>query len=286
MTYHLKDSLKTKKSERVSKDGKLAAAGKDTAYPSWDEFKAEDREVAPRVELNIRDSEGKLIRRVRGSTSKGLHRTHWDLRHGGGRFGPLAIPGTYTVDVTKTVDGETTELIAATEFEIEPLLYGDASQPDRDAIMEFVRQAQELSKSLQGATQVASEAEKTIAAIKGVVLASTDLDPGLEKEVRTLELKMMDVMEKFNGDPTKPRRNESALPGINSRIRTMMFGAMGSTEGPTGTHRRQYEIAVELYDSALAELEELVNVEIPKLNEKLDAANAPWTPGRKIPSFK
>lgn len=285
ITYHLKDSLKTKKSERESKDGKLAATGKDTAYPSWEEFKTEDREVAPRVELNIRDRDGKLIRRINGSTASGMHRTQWDLRHAGGRRGPLAIPGTYTVDVTKTVDGETTELIAATPFEIEPLLYSETSQPDREAIMAFVKQAQELSKSLQGATQVASEAQKTLTAIKSVILESTELDPAMEKEVRELELKMMDVMEKFNGDPTKPKRNEPALPGISSRIRTMMFGAMGSTEGPTDTHRRQYEIAVELYDSARAELEELVNVEISKLNQKLDEANAPWTPGRKIPKL-
>lgn len=285
-TYYLKDSLKTKKSERKSKDSKLASAGKDTPYPSWEEFKAEDREVAPRVQLNIRDDEGKLIRRIKGSTSRGLHRTHWDLRHSGGRRGPLAIPGTYTVDVTQTVDGETTELIAATEFEIEPLLYGQTSGPDREAIMAFVKQAQELSKSLQGATQVASEAESTIAEIKRVVLASTELDPALEKEVRALELKLMDVQEKFNGDPTKPKRNEPAEIGINSRIRTMMFGAMGSTEGPTGTHRRQYEIAAELYMAAVGELEEIVNTEIPNLNAKLDDANAPWTPGRKIPTFK
>lgn len=286
ITYHLKDSLKTKKSERVSKDKKLAASGKDTAYPSWDEFKAEDREVAPRVELNIRDGDGKLVRRINGSTSRGIHRTNWNLRHGGGQRGPLAIPGTYTVDVTQTVDGETTELVAATEFEIEPLMYSETSQPDRKEIMKFVKQAQELSKSLQGATQVASEAQKTLTAIKAVVLASTELDPALENEVRALELKMMDVMEKFNGDPTKPRRNQSAAPGINSRIRTMMLGAMGSTEGPTGTHKRQYDIAVELYESAVAELEDLVNVEIPKINKKLDKAKAPWTPGRKIPAFK
>jgi photosystem II stability/assembly factor-like uncharacterized protein len=287
-TYHLKDSLKTKKDERQSNDKKLAAAGKDNAYPTWDEFKVEDREVSPRVELNIRDRDGKLVNRVNGSTSQGLHRANWNLRHAGvGRGGgPLAIPGTYTVDVTKTVDGETTELIAATEFEIEPLTFAETSEPDREAIMDFVRQAQELSKSVRGATSVADQAKEQLEAIKTVVRRSMTLDPAIEKEVRDLELKLMDIMEKFDGDPTQPRRNEPAAPGINSRIRTMMSGAMGSTEGPTGTHRRQYEIAAEQYQAVVGELEDLVENLIPKLNEKLDAAGAPWTPGRKIPDFK
>jgi hypothetical protein len=287
-TYHLKDSLKTKKSERQAKDRKLAAAGKDNSYPSWEEFKAEDREVSPRVELNIRDSEGNLVNRVTGSTSKGMHRTNWNLRHAGmGRGGgPLAIPGKYTVDVTKTVDGETTQLIAPAEFEIEPLTFAQTSGPDREAIMEFVQQAQELSKSVRGATSVANEAQEQLDAIQSVVRRSTTLDPAIENEVRALQLQLMDIMEKFNGDPTKPRRNEPAAPGINGRIRTMMSGAMGSTEGPTATHRRQYEIAYEQFQAVVGELENLVDRQLPKLNRKLDAAGAPWTPGRKIPALK
>lgn len=283
--YHLKDSLKTKKSERVAKDRKKAAAGQDTSYPSWEEFKAEDREIAPVVHLNIRDSDGKLIRRLNGSTSKGMHAANWDLRHGGGRRGPLALPGTYTVDITKTVDGETSELVAATEFSIEPLNYDQTSEPDREAIMEFVEKAQQLAQAVSGASSVADQASETLSAIKRVVSSSTELDPALLNKIRELELKLMDIEEKFNGDPTKPKRNEPALPGFTSRLRTMMFGAMGSTEGPTGTHKRQYEIVREQFEAVVGDLENLVENDIAELNAELDAAGAPWTPGRKIPSI-
>ena len=96
----------------------------------------------------------------------------------------------------------------------------------------------------------------------------------------------MDVMERFNGDPTKARRNESAPVGLNSRIRTMMFGAMGSSEGPTGTHRRQYEIARKEFEAAVKELRAIAEQELPAFHNELDKANAPWTPGRKIPVLK
>ncbi|MEM7782733.1 MAG: glycosyl hydrolase [Planctomycetota bacterium] len=285
--YHLKDSLKTKKSKRQSKNRSAKSAGKDVAYPSWDEFKAEDREVAPTVSLNIRDADGTLVRRLRGSTSKGMHSANWDLRLGGsGRGGPLAIPGKYTVDITQTVDGETTELVAATEFAIEPLNFGQTETPDRKQIMAFVKKAQDLSKSVSGASSVANQASETVSQIKSVIERSTDLDPAMLNEVRQIEIKLMDIDEKFNGDPTKPRRNEPELPGFNSRLRTMMFGAMGSTEGPTGTHKRQYEIVKGQFESVLADLKEVVLGDIPALNKKLDAANAPWTPGRSIPKLK
>jgi photosystem II stability/assembly factor-like uncharacterized protein len=283
-TYHLKESLKTKKAERVSKDKKQASGGKDSKYPSWEEFKKEDREVAPRVELNVRDSEGQLVRRIKASTSRGLHRAQWDMRLGGFQFrGPLAVPGSYTVDLSQTVEGKTTELVGPTKFEIEPLMFDETAEPDREAIMEFVREAQELAKSVSGATKVADQVSEQLAAIKRVIQKSVTLDPELENEVRAMELEMMDIMEAFNGDPTKPKRNEPALPGIRGRLRTAMSGAMASTTGPTNTHRRQYEIASEQLDGVVSKLQDLMESKIPELNEKLDEAKAPWTPGRKIP---
>ena len=288
ISYHLKESLKTASSERKKKDAAAKRAGRDVPYPSWEDLKAEDREVAPRVWLTIRDSAGEVVARMNGSTSKGMHRTQWDFRHDGfGRGGgPLAVPGTYTVDIQQMVDGEVAELVAATEFEIEPLTFGSTAEPDREAILEFVKQASELAQAVNAATSVASETEDQISAIKDVVQSSTKLDPAMINEVREIEFRLMDVMEKFRGDPTKSRRNESAYPGLSSRIRTMMFGAMGSTEGPTGTHKRQYDIAGEEFQEAIGDLRQIVEVDLPALNAKLDEAGEPWTPGRKIPDWQ
>ena len=125
-----------------------------------------------------------------------------------------------------------------------------------------------------------------LASVKRLIRESTELDPAMEKTVRDLELRLMDIQEVFNGDPTKSRRNEPAAPGLNSRIRNAMMGAMGSTEGPTGTHRRQFEIAGEQFQAVVGKLRKLVEVDLAALNKKLDAAGAPWTPGRKIPTWK
>ena len=300
-TYHLKDSLKTKKSGRLSKNKKAAAGGKSVFYPSWDEFKAEDREQSPKVWLTIRDSEGEVVNRVKGSTSKGMHRARWNFRHMGGRGGPLAIPGTYTVEVNQMAmskpeaggddDSESpamkvTTIVQPVEFEIEPLTFGDTSETDREAILEFANKANALSKTVSAASQVASKAQEQIDAIESVIQQSADLDPELQTELRAIEEKLMDVREKFNGDPTRSRRNEAAYPGFMSRLRTMMQGAMGSTTGPTETHKSQYEIVVEEYEEVIDDLQSILDEDLPGINEKLDEAGAPWTPGRGIPELK
>jgi hypothetical protein len=61
---------------------------------------------------------------------------------------------------------------------------------------------------------------------------------------------------------------------------------MGSTSGPTGTHRKQYEIAGQEFDAALVELNKLLGTDIPAMLGRFDALGAPWTPGRAIPNWR
>ncbi len=294
ITYHLKDSLKTKKSQRAEKDRSAKSAGKDVPYPSWEDLKAEDREIAPAVWLTIRDADGNVVRRLPGSTSKGMSRAYWDFRYAGlgvggrrGRgMGPLAPPGNYTVDITQMVDGEITELVGATPLAIEPLGFEDFSEPDRAEIVQFCRQASKLAIAVNAASSLADQAEEQLDAMEQLVESTPELDLTMLNDIRAVKTGLADVMEKFNGDPTRTRRNESDYPGFAGRISTMMFGAMGSYEGPTGTHRSQYDIIDAEFSEALVTLREILDSDIPGLQQKLDEAGAPWTPGRKIPDWK
>ena len=178
------------------------------------------------------------------------------------------------------------KLAGPVEFEIEPLTFGDTSEPDREAILDFTNQALELSKVINAASSVLGDTKETLDSIERVVKRSTKLEREMLNQVYALQSKWTDINEKFNGDPTKSRRNESAYPGFNSRLRTMMFGAMGSTEGPTGTHMQQYDIVIQEYEAVADQLTELIETDIPALNKKLDEAGAAWTRGRKIPDIK
>ncbi len=294
-TFHLKEELKSKRAEREKKDRERNSAGKDVPYPSWDDLKAEDREVAPSRWLTIRDAEGNVVRKLPTTTGKGMERTTWDMRHaggsGGGRrrgggSGPVAVPGKYTVEVSQMVDGEITEVIAKTEFEIEPITFGDTSEIDRQAIVSFAKQVLKLANAVSAATQSAAEASEQLTAIEGLTTSAAEVDPSLWKEIRALQLRLQDVQEKFSGDPTRSRRNEDAMPGLSNRLGNAMMGAMGSTTGPTSTHRRQYEIAVEEFEAVLTELNQLLDQDIPAMLKRLDEVGAPWTPGRSIPNWK
>ena len=71
-----------------------------------------------------------------------------------------------------------------------------------------------------------------------------------------------------------------------SRIRQIVRGHWSSTSAPTATHRRNYEIAAAEFSEMLDELRVLVESDLVALEEKLEAAGAPWTPGRAIPRWQ
>ena len=295
-TFHLKDELKTKKSIREKSDREGAKAGKDTPYPSWDELKSEDREVAPSRWLTIRDATGAVVRKIPTSTDRGIVRAYWDYRHAGPSSGsrrrrapgggPLAVPGKYTVEVSQMMDGTVTELIPRTEFEIEPLTFGDTTEINRVAIRDFANQVYKLANAVNAATELTSEAIDRLEAIEGLTKTAAEADPSLWNEIRALQMRLIDIQQIFNGDPTRSSRNEGAMPGLQSRLSNAMMGGMGSTTGPTGTHRKQYEIAGQEFEAALVELNKLLGTDIPAMLNRFDALGAPWTPGRAIPAWR
>lgn len=293
-TIYMNESLKTDKSNRVANDAKLKSQGKDVFYPSWEELKAEDREVAPRTVITIRNSDGEVVSRMRGPTSKGVSRVTWGHRRTGlgpismgrGGFGPFAIPGTYTVSMSKIVDQEETELFGPTEFDVAPIGWNDVDTSQRKQFVDFYQQIGKLQTSIEAAQYALEEAQQRLGFIKQAVDVTDGLDPSIRGEVRKVELLLMDINEAFNGDPTKPRREEPGYPGLMDRLNTAVRGSYSVITGPTNTHRKCYDIAEQEFSELMPKIRQLIDKDIPQLNKKLEDAGAKWTPGRKIPDWK
>lgn len=292
-TFYLRESLKSKKSERQAKDSEAARKNQDARYPSWENLKAEDREESPAVWITIRDSEGQVVRKLKGPTSSGVHRLTWDLHHAGlqpsdgtsdGR-GPLAMPGTYTMAVSKWVDGEVTELSEPVTFECYPLGMAELSDDDRRASQAFQKETAELQRVLLASNSVLQNALERVRAMKGVMERSPRLDIEMRKEARTLELKLMDLQEVLAGDTTRAKRQEPAMPGLLSRLDQVVGGHWSTTSGPTTTQRQQFEIVSEQLTSWIKKLRPLVEQDLIRMEKKLEAAGAPWTDGRALPKW-
>jgi photosystem II stability/assembly factor-like uncharacterized protein len=298
-TYYLKEGLSTLKSKRIQEEKKLQKEGKPVYYPSWEDLKLEDREEAPLIVLTVADEAGNVVRRLTGPTWPGFHRIAWDLRYpsttparsGEPRFswytpqGPMAMPGKYTVSIAKYADGKFTPLGETQTFECEPLGLATLPAEDKAELLAFQKQTAELLRAVMGANAAANEAMNRIAYIKRALIDTPNAEAPLIEEVRALELKLTDLMEELTGDPTKPMRAEPATPSIMSRVQQIVYGHWSSSSAPTNTHRRNFEIASQQFSELVGKLKAAIEVDLVQLEMKLEAAGAPYTPGRVVPDW-
>jgi len=292
-TYYLKEGMKTRKAKRQEEEKKLVKDGKDTPYPGWDALKAEDREEDPAIVLTIHDTAGQVVRRITGPVSAGMHRVTWDLRYPGytpsrpdnDGFGPLVAPGLFTVSIARRVDGVQEEIVPTTPFEVAPLGAGTLPETDLAALLAFQQETGRLQRAVMGAAAAAGEAAERITAIKHTIEITPGLDPALRETARALELRLTDLQERFNGDPTRPRRSEPGMPGITDRVGQVVYNGWSATSAPTATQRKNYAIAAAEFSAMLDDLRTLVETDLVALEAQLEAAGAPWTPGRRIPTW-
>jgi len=130
------------------------------------------------------------------------------------------------------------------------------------------------------------EAANRIKYIKSTIETTPSLAPAIREEARALEVRLMDLQEQITGDPTKSRRSEPAMPSMLSRINSIVYGHWSTTYGPTETHKRNYDITAELFEDILDDLRQVIEVDLVSLENKLEDAGAPWTPGRGVPDWK
>jgi len=294
-TYYLKDGLKTGAEARREEEGKLVKDGKPVPFPGWDSLRKEENEEKPSIVMTIMDETGQVVRRFPVPSGKGLHRVAWDLRYpavdpteveerprdewGWNPMGPLVVPGKFTATLAKKVDGVLTPLAEPRAFVVESLNLASLPEKDRAALLDFQKKAGELQRAMMGAGAAAEDALKNIAFIKKALLDAPKADPKLAETARTIEKRLQDEVLVLLGDRTRQRRNEVATPSLMDRVAAQL-----DTTGPiTATARRGYEIAADGFGKLLEEMRATIEVDLKKLQAELEAAGAPWTPGRGVP---
>lgn len=299
-TYYNKEPLTTLADQRRERERATQGDSTDTPYPSWEDLKAEDRQEDPEVFLTVRDSDGGVVRHVPGQTNRGVRRATWDFRYpaftpvgvgsGGGGFfggsqGPLAMPGTYTVELSHRVDGQVVTVAGPVQFEAMPLQQPAIAAQDSRTVLAFQRETGALQRAVMGTVRATGDALESVRAMKDALGATPNATQEMRASAREIEVRLLDLSEALNGDRTRPARAEPGMPGIMSRVNQIVSGHWRGPHGPTSTHREQYALAAEAFTAVYVDARQLIEVDLPALEERMEAAGAPWTPGRGLPRW-
>ncbi|MFV2074183.1 MAG: glycosyl hydrolase, partial [Thermoanaerobaculales bacterium] len=209
-------------------------------------------------------------------------------RQGGGTnenpsSGFLAPPGSYTVTLAKRVDGRVTDLGGPTPFEVVQMREGALPQAAPEEVASFMREAARLQRAVTAAAEAMELGFKRIKNLETALARSTTDPGGLDSELAVLKSRLFTLEEALKGNTSERQMGEPQVPSVAGRLRVATMGDRLSTYGPTATHRRSLEIATEGFRDIRAGLASLLEVDLPALEKKMEAAGVPWTPGRPLP---
>ncbi|MEM8960231.1 MAG: hypothetical protein AAGD38_02020, partial [Acidobacteriota bacterium] len=150
----------------------------------------------------------------------------------------------------------------------------------------FQQDVTALLRAVLASEQVLNDGAARLDAMK----AALDATPGphraaLDQDLRDLEYQLSELRRKLAGDSTIRSRNEPVPPAILQRAQRAGNGVWGSTASPTATHQRQLEIARDDFQSLRGEIKTWLDA-LEQAGEELEAAGAPWTPGRGVPAIE
>jgi photosystem II stability/assembly factor-like uncharacterized protein len=294
--YYLPEDLRTLKEQRREAERELAREGGDNPYPSWDRLRREDREEPPTILLTVRNADGAVVRRIEAPADKGFHRVAWDMRYPApdpvtleappdlppwqsDPIGPMALPGSYTVTLSRRVEGVYQDLASPQTFALKALYTGGLVAEDRAAVLDFQARTAALYRAVTGADRVAAELEARIEHLL-VAVRDTPEATGAEGEaLRVLRGRLQELRVTLNGDKTVVSRSEPAPLALMNRVGFIVGGGWSSQSAVTGNHRESLRTAGEQFKAVQSELKAVAE-DLEALETELDVLGAPWTPSR------
>lgn len=301
ITYYLRDALQSRRAARREADAEATRKGTDAVVPSWAELKAEDREEDPAVIIEVSDNAGNRIRRLTGPAGSGLHRVTWDLQYQpaapvngppfqqdpdfpffSGPSAPYVLPGQYTARLYTRVDGVLSPLGSAVTFAVtdaDPP--GSRRNPRTAAVLATELRNAELERTAFGAAAYLGDLTGRLNFLRRAIDESARADSALVARVRAAQVRLLDLQERLNGDPTRGRRNENSPNGLLARLAIALGQSRSSTlEAPTAAQLANVDVVRAALGGIVAEIRQYIEGDIRALESAAEAAGIPWTGGR------
>lgn len=295
-SYYLKDDIKTLKQKREAAEKSKYEKKQKVYYPSLDTLRLEDQQPEPYLLFTIRDESGQVVRHLKAPAKKGLQRIVWDYRYGnpapvnrrptltpdqlfgGLEEGYLALPGKYSVSLSKFEDGILTELVGAVSFSFKLLEQGSLPT-DMNMNVQFYKKVTEIRIAVTAVNDLVNTMDQRI---KNIQLAALDMPASakavLEKNISVAK-QLADVKIKLFGDRTLAQRDFETLPSINERISGIEGSVWNSTAPIPKTFKDSYAVAAKQFAPLLEDLK-AIDKSLEQLENELEINKAPYTPGR------
>ena len=245
--------------------------------------------------FTVRDAAGEIVQQVEGPAEAGFNRVAWNLRYPElepwnaekeekltGTGGVLVAPGTYSVTMSRRVDGLMSAVGEPETFEVvsvraDPVLPG-SSQEER---VIFESELDELQRANKGTVAAIDAMVIELDAVKAALERSTD-DGSMYATANSIQQQLKDTRDRLADNPQRLAYRDIGEMTVTARLYHARYSSVSQAYGPTPAQRESYRIARAAYDGVVSRLTTLVDNDYASLKLAMDAAGVPWTPGRGV----
>ena len=291
-TYYMPKKIKSLKDTRKAKEKKGNAN-----FPGWDALEDEANQDGPSIYLIVKDDNGNVVNRVKGTNKKGFNRVNWKLNYpsksgekltaprpqrnffGGG--GIMATPGDYTVTLVKRVDGKTTILQEPKHFKVVPMYDGTLKRKSFDEMNAFREEVYSFQQDLTATNLVMSNSLKLVDAMKRAAYKTSRTSDDLLQKINAVRITLLGIEKELRGNKIKGEIGERSNPTPNDANRIGRM-ALSNTYGPTGNHKAALNRAKKQLLGIKSQLQNVTSNVFPTLEQELKKAGAPWIEGQGL----
>ncbi len=300
ITYFFNDSLPGLRELRKKNENTAEKQGKIIEIPSIDELIQEDLDEKPYLLFTIKDDEGNIIRRIKESTKKGIHRIYWNFRlspatpasltqqepgrYSEGDQGFPVIPGKYSVSMALYHDAIITQMTDEIKFNCYPLNRDENFAISKE-LQDFYQELRETRRIISGTVKHLDELQNKVALMRVAVLNTNKPAGKMVEKLREIDLELIKQEKALKGDPSLSKRNIIQPPSITGRMGTIIYGSWRNASKPTQTQKDNYASMLKEFEKVYQSLKIISLETIPELEKKMEEMGSPWTPGR-LPEWK
>ena len=249
----------------------------------------------PRVQVDILDAEGNLLRRLeprQAEEGTGVQRLVWDLRHSlyfepseeeayslvtGDLRGAFVLPGSYRARL-KVGDVERSTSI---DVEGDPLIA--ISNEDRRAWHDTLLALDGMFATVKAVLSTAEESKDRLGEIQALLQDRSQPDESLAQQVASIEEALKEVLIAMRGKGERSRAEQPGAPPLAEGVRQLYANIEIATARPT---EQQSRLTREVHDKLSRQVETLNGLlagPVADLYRKLDDDGLRWSAGRPIP---
>jgi photosystem II stability/assembly factor-like uncharacterized protein len=286
-SYFINEDFKSLKAKRQSKEKQLRKDNKPLDYPSYSALKEEDFEQQSTLLFTVTDSEGNMIRRIKAPAKKGFNRIHWDLRYPG--FDPIdvtdkidggwfAVPGNYSVALSKVVNGVETSYGQSQNFEVVSLDNRTFASSDRDDDLKFDKQVGRLYQTISGARKYLNELESRIKHVKVAVTETLGLTQNTLESTHNMQRELEEIKLLLNGNSVLAKRAKPTVTSVYGYISYLVWSRSESTSAVNGQQKLRFARASEGYAKVYLQIKKLAD-SVALTEQQIAKADGSWLPG-------